>query len=132
MIYILLTKILFLIGIEADARADAIQIEKNRIHHGLHMLQLIVVLAPLLLWHVEWQRAWLTVVGFIFMRAGRFNIRINSLRNLPRTHLGNDWFDRLHKPLQWVEKNYRFPALTLVYFVYFFFGLVLGFVIFWY
>ena len=53
MIYILLTKILFLIGIEADARADAIQIEENRIHHGLHMLQLIIVLSPLLLWHVS-------------------------------------------------------------------------------
>src|SRR5690554_6333929 len=126
MIYILLTKIIYLLSIEADARSDRHTIDTGRIHHEWQMIILVVIFTPILLWHTSFEQALLTVISYVFLRAGLFNLRLNRLRGLRPYHLGDGWFDRLHKPLAKIEQNGKFPALFFVYCVYIFIGLVLG------
>src|SRR5690554_2620357 len=125
MIYILLTKIIYLLSIEADARSDKYTIDTGRIHHGWQVVVLSVLAAPVLLWYVSFEQAALTVLSYVFLRAGLFNLRLNYLRNVKPYHLGDGWFDRLHKPLAKTEKNGKFPVLFFVYCIYIFIGLVL-------
>lgn len=126
MIHIILTKIIYLLSIEADARSDKYTIDTGRIHHGWQVVVLSVLSAPILLWHVSFEQALLTVISYVFLRAGLFNLRLNRLRGLKPWYLGDGWFDRLHKPLANIEQNGKFPALFFVYCVYIFIGLVLG------
>ena len=126
MIHILITKIIYLLSIEADARSDKYTIDTGRIHHEWQVIVLSVLLAPVLLWHVSFEQALLTVISYVFLRAGLFNLRLNKLRGIKPYHLGDGWFDRLHKPLAKIEQNGKFPALFFVYCVYIFIGLVLG------
>ena len=126
MIYTLLTKIIYLLSLEADARSDKYTIDTGRIHHGLQVVILSVLAAPILLWYVSFEQAALTVISYVFLRAGLFNLRLNRLRGLKPYHLGDGWFDRLHKPLANIEQNGKFPALFFVYCIYIFIGLVLG------
>lgn len=126
MIPILITKLLYLLSIEADARSDRYTINTGRIHHGWQVVVLSVLAAPILLWHVSFEQAVLTVISYVFLRAGLFNLRLNKLRGLKPYHLGDGWFDRLHKPLANIEQNGKFPALFFVYCIYVFIGLVLG------
>ena len=126
MIYTLLTKIIYLLSIEADARSDKYTIDTGRIHHEWQMAVLVVIFTPILLWHTSFEQAVLTVISYVFLRAGLFNLRLNKLRGIKPYHLGNGWFDRLHKPLAKIEQNGRFPALFFVYCIYIFIGLVLG------
>ncbi len=126
MIHIILTKIIYLLSIEADARSDKYTIDTGRIHHGWQVVVLSVLAAPILLWHTNFEQVWLTVLSYVFLRAGLFNLRLNYLRDVKPYHLGNGWFDRLHKPLAKIEQNGKFPALFFVYCVYIFIGLVLG------
>lgn len=127
MIYILLTKIIYLLSIEADARSDKYTIDTGRIHHGWQMAVLVVIFTPILLWHVSFEQALLTAISYVFLRAGLFNLRLNYLRGVKPYHLGDGWFDRLHKPLAHLEENTRFPALTFAYWLYFATGILLGF-----
>ena len=126
MIYILLTKIIYLLSIEADARSDKYTIDTGRIHHGWQVVVLSVLAAPILLWHVSFEQAVLTVLSYVFLRAGLFNLRLNKLRGLKPYHLGYGWYDRLHKPLAKIEQNGKFPALFFVYCVYIVIGLFSG------
>ena len=126
MIYILLTKIIYLLSIEADARSDKYTIDTGRIHHEWQMIVLVVIFTPILLWHTSFEQATLTVLSYVFLRAGLFNLRLNKLRGIKPYHLGDDWFDRLHKPLANIEQNGKFPALFFVYCVYIVIGIVLG------
>ena len=126
MIMILITKILYLISIEADARSDRYTIDTGRIHHGWQMLVLVVIFTPILLWHTSFEQAVLTVISYVFLRAGLFNLRLNYLRGVKPYHLGDGWFDRLHTPLAKIEQNGKFPALFFVYCIYIFIGLFLG------
>ena len=126
MIMILITKIIYLLSIEADTRSDRYTIDTGRIHHGRQVLILSVLAAPILLWHVSFEQALLTVISYVFLRAGLFNLRLNKLRGIKPYHLGDGWFDRLHKPLAKIEQNGKFPALFFVYCIYIFIGLVLG------
>ena len=126
MTYILLTKLLYLLSIEADARSDRYTIVTGRIHHGWQMAVLVVIFTPILLWHVSFGQVSLTVLSHAFLRAGLFNLRLNRLRGLRPYHLGDGWFDRLHKPLAKIEQNGKFPALFFVYCVYVVIGIVLG------
>lgn len=126
MIYTLLTKIIYLLSIEADTRSDRYTINTGCIHHGWQVVVLSVLSAPVLLWHVSFEQAVLTVISYVFLRAGLFNLRLNRLRRLRPYHLGDGWFDRLHKPLAKIEQNGKFPALFFVYCIYIFIGLVLG------
>ena len=126
MIYILLTKIIYLLSIEADARSDKYTIDTGRIHHEWQVVALSVLLTPVLLWYVSFEQAVLTVLSYVFLRAGLFNLRLNKLRGLKPYHLGDGWFDRLHKPLANIEQKGKFPALFFVYCIYIFIGLVLG------
>ncbi len=126
MITILITKIIYLLSIEADARSDRYTINTGRIHHGWQMAVLVVIFTPILLWHTSFEQAVLTVISYVFLRAGLFNLRLNRLRELKLYHLGDGWFDRLHKSLANIEQNGKFPALFFVYCVYIFIGLVLG------
>lgn len=87
---------------------------------------LFVLAAPILLWHVSFEQALLTAISYVFLRAGLFNLRLNYLRGVKPYHLGDGWFDRLHKALAKIEQNKRFPALTFIYAIYFFIGLILG------
>ena len=126
MIMILITKLIYLLSIEADARSDKYTIDTGRIHHGWQMLVLVVIFTPILLWHTSFEQAALTVLSYVFLRAGLFNLRLNKLRGIKPYHLGNGWFDRLHKSFAKIEQNGKFPALFFVYCVYIFIGLVLG------
>ena len=126
MIQILITKILYLLSIEADARSDKYTIDTGRIHHGWQVVVLSVLAAPILLWHVSFEQAFLTSISYVFLRAGLFNLRLNRLRGLKPYHLGGGWFDRLHKPLANIEQNGKFPALFFVYCIYIVIGIVLG------
>ena len=126
LLMILITKIIYLLSIEADARSDKYTIDTGRIHHGWQMLVLVVIFIPILLWHVSFEQAVLTVLSYVFLRAGLFNLRLNKLRGIKPYHLGNGWYDRLHKPLAKIEQNGKFPALFCVYCIYIFIGLVLG------
>lgn len=126
MIYILLTKLLYLLSIEADARSDKYTIDTGRIHHGWQVVVLSVLSAPILLWYVSFEQAALTVLSYVFLRAGLFNLRLNRLRGLKPYHLGDGWFDRLHKSLAKIKQNGKFPALFFVYCVYIVIGLFLG------
>src|SRR5690554_4245912 len=126
MIYILLTKLLYLLSVEADARSDKYTIDTGRIHHGWQMVVLSVLAAPVLLWHVSFEQALLTVISYVFLRAGLFNLRLNRSRGLKPYHLGDGRFDRLHKSLAKIEQNGKFPALFFVYCVYVVIGIVLG------
>ena|SRR5690554_5465325 len=126
LLMIILTKIIYLLSIEADARSDRYTIDTGYIHHGWQVVVLSVLAAPILLWHISFEQALLTVISYVFLRAGLFNLRLNRLRGLKPYHLGNGWFDRLHKSLAKIEQNGKFPALFLVYCVYIFIGLVLG------
>lgn len=126
MIQIFITKILYLISIEADARSDKYTIDTGCIHHGWQMAVLVVIFTPILLWHTSFGQASLTALSYVFLRAGLFNLRLNYLRGVKPYHLGDGWFDRLHKPLAKIEQNGKFPALFFVYCVYIFIGLVLG------
>jgi len=126
MIYILLAKIIYLLSIEADARSDKYTIDTGRIHHEWQMIVLVVIFTPILLWHTSFEQAVLTVISYVFLRAGLFNLRLNKLRGIKPYHLGDGWFDRLHKPLAKIEQNGKFPALFFVYCIYIFIGLVLG------
>lgn len=126
MIQIFITKILYLISIEADARSDKYTIGTGRIHHGWQVTVLVVIFTPILLWHTSFGQASLTVLSYVFLRAGLFNLRLNYLRGVKPYHLGDGWFDKLHKPLAKIEQNGKFPALFFVYCVYIFIGLVLG------
>lgn len=128
LIMILITKILFWVSIKADIRSDYHTIKTGGIHHGFDAWQLIGVagIIPLLFVHDK-EMAILTALSYPFLRAGMFNLGLNRLRNLKPWYLGDDWFDRLHKPLaRWEEKT-RFPALTFAYWVYFAIGVGLGF-----
>ena len=127
MMTILITKIIYLLSIEADARSDKYTIDTGRIHHGWQVVVLSVLAAPILLWHVSFEQALLTAISYVFLRAGLFNLRLNRLRGLKPYHLGDGWFDRLHKALAKIEQNTRFPALTFAYWAYFAIGLLLGF-----
>lgn len=126
MIHIILTKIIYLLSIEADTRSDKYTIDTGRIHHGWQMAILVVIFTPILLWHASFEQAALTVLSYVFLRAGLFNLRLNKLRGIKPYHLGDGWFDRLHKPLAKIEQNGKFPALFFVYCIYIFIGLVLG------
>ena len=126
MIQILITKLIYLLSIEADARSDKYTIDTGRIHHGWQMAILVVIFTPILLWHTSFEQAALTVLSYVFLRAGLFNLRLNKLRGIKPYHLGNGWFDRLHKPLAKIEQNGKFPALFFVYCVYVVIGLFLG------
>ena len=126
MIHILLTKIIYLLSIEADARSDKYTIDTGRIHHEWQVVVLSVLAAPILLWHVSFEQAALTVLSYVFLRAGLFNLRLNRLRGIKPYHLGDSWFDRLHRPLANIEQKGKFPALFFVYCIYIFIGLVLG------
>src|SRR5690554_1248509 len=126
MIMILITKIIYFLSIEADVRSDKFTIDTGRIHHGWQVVVLSVLLVPILLWHVSFEQALLTVISYIPLRAGLFNLRLNKLRGIKPYHLGDGWFDRLHKPLAKIEQKGKFPALFFVYCVYIFIGLVLG------
>ena len=126
MIHIILTKIIYLLSIEADIRSDRYTINTGRIHHGWQVVVLSVLAAPVLLWHVSFEQALLTVISYVFLRAGLFNLRLNYLRGVKLYHLGDGWFDRLHKSLANIEQNGKFPALFFVYCVYIFIGLFLG------
>lgn len=126
LLMILLTKILYLLSIESDARSDKYTIDTGRIHHGWQVVVLSVLAAPLLLWYVSFEQAALTVLSYVFLRAGLFNLRLNKLRGIKPYHLGDGWFDRLHKPLAKIEQKGKFPALFFVYCIYIFIGLVLG------
>lgn len=126
MTHIILTKIIYLLSIEADVRSDKFTIDTGRIHHGWQVVVLSVLLVPILLWHVSFEQALLTVISYVFLRAGLFNLRLNYLRDVKPYHLGDGWFDRLHKPLAKIEQNGKFPALFFVYCVYIFIGLILG------
>lgn len=126
MMTILITKIIYLLSIEADARSDRYTIDTGRIHHGWQVVVLSVLAAPILLWYVSFEQALLTMISYVFLRAGLFNLRLNYLRGVKPYHLGNGWFDRLHKPLANIEQNGKFPALFFVYCIYVFIGLVLG------
>ena len=126
MTHIILTKIIYLLSIEADARSDKYTIDTGRIHHGWQVVVLSVLAAPILLWHVSFEQAVLTVLSYVFLRAGLFNLRLNKLRGLKPYHLGYGWYDRLHKPLAKIEQKGKFPALFFVYCIYIFIGLVLG------
>ena len=126
LLVILITKIIYLLSIEADTRSDRYTIDTGRIHHGWQVVVLSVLSAPVLLWHVSFEQAVLTVLSYVFLRAGLFNLRLNKLRGLKPYHLGDGWFDRLHKPLAKIEQNGKFPALFFVYCVYIFIGLFLG------
>ena len=126
LLMILITKIIYLLSIEADARSDKYTIDTGRIHHGWQVVVLSVLAAPILLWHVSFEQAVLTVLSYVFLRAGLFNLRLNKLRGLKPYHLGYGWYDRLHKPLAKIEQKGKFPALFFVYCIYIFIGLVLG------
>ncbi len=126
MIPVLITKLLYLLSIEADARSDRYTIDTGRIHHGWQMAVLVVIFTPILLWHTSFEQALLTAISYVFLRAGLFNLRLNYLRDVKPYHLGDGWFDRLHKPLAKIEQNGKFPALFFVYCIYVFIGLVLG------
>lgn len=126
MIPILITKLLYLLSIEADARSDRYTIDTGRIHHGWQVVVLSVLAAPILLWHVSFEQALLTAISYVFLRAGLFNLRLNRLRGIKPYHLGDGWFDKLHKPLAKIEQKGKFPALFFVYCIYVFIGLVLG------
>lgn len=126
MIPILITKILYLLSIEADARSDKYTIDTGRIHHGWQMAVLVVIFTPILLWHTSFEQALLTVLSYVFLRAGLFNLRLNYLRGVKPYHLGDGWFDRLHKPLAKIEQNGKFPSLFFVYCVYTVIGLFSG------
>ena len=126
LLMILITKIIYLLSIEADARSDKYTIDTGRIHHGWQMAILVVIFTPILLWHASFEQAALTVISYVFLRAGLFNLRLNRLRGIKPYHLGDVWFDRLHKPLAKIEQNGKFPALFFVYCIYIFLGLVLG------
>lgn len=126
MMTILITKIIYLLSIEADARSDRYTIDTGRIHHGWQVVVLSVLVAPILLWHVSFEQALLTAISYVFLRAGLFNLRLNRLRRLKPYHLGDGWFDSLHRPLAKIEQNGKFPALFFVYCIYVFIGLVLG------
>ena len=126
MTHIILTKIIYLLSIEADVRSDKYTIDTGRIHHGWQVVVLSVLAAPVLLWNVSFEQALLTVISYVFLRAGLFNLRLNKLRGIKPYHLGDGWFDRLHKQLAKIEQNGKFPALFFVYCIYIFIGLVLG------
>ena len=126
MIQILITKLLYLLSIEADARSDKYTIDTGRIHHGWQTAVLVVIFTPILLWYTSFEQASLTVLSYVFLRAGLFNLRLNRLRGLKPYYLGDGWFDRLHKPLANIEQNGKFPALFFAYCVYIFIGLFLG------
>jgi len=126
MIPIFITKLLYLLSIEADTRSDRYTINTGRIHHGWQMAILVVIFTPILLWHASFEQAALTVLSYAFLRAGLFNLRLNKLRGIKPYYLGDGWFDRLHKPLAKIEQNGKFPALFFVYCIYIFIGLVLG------
>src|SRR5690554_2075128 len=126
MIQILITKLLYLLSIEADARSDKYTIDTGRIHHGWQMAILVVIFTPILLWHTSFEQVVLTVISYVFLRAGLFNLRLNRLRELKPYHLGDGWFDRLHKSLANIEQNDKFPALFFVYCIYIAIGLFLG------
>jgi|SRR5690554_28381 len=126
MIMILITKLIYLLSIEADARSDKYTIDTGRIHHGWQMAILVVIFTPILLWHTSFEQASLTAISYVFLRAGLFNLRLNYLRGVKPYHLGDGWFDRLHKPLAKIEQNSKFPALFFVYCVYVVIGIVLG------
>lgn len=126
MTHIILAKIIYLLSIEADARSDKYTIDTGRIHHGWQVVVLFVLAAPILLWHVSFEQALLTVISYVFLRAGLFNLRLNYLRGVKPYHLGDGWFDRLHKTLAKIEQNGKFPALFFVYCVYIVIGIVLG------
>lgn len=127
MTHIILAKIIYLLSIEADARSDKYTIDTGRIHHGWQMTVLVVIFTPILLWHTSFEQALLTVLSYVFLRAGLFNLRLNYLRGVKPYHLGDGWFDRLHKPLAKIEKSGKFPALFFVYCIYIVIGIVLGF-----
>lgn len=127
MMTILITKIIYLLSIEADARSDRYTIDTGRIHHGWQMAVLVVIFTPILLWYISFEQVLLTVISYVFLRAGLFNLRLNRLRRLKPYHLGDGWFDSLHRPLAKIEQNTRFPALTFAYWAYFAIGLLLGF-----
>ena len=126
LLMILITKIIYLLSIEADARSDKYTIDTGRIHHEWQMIVLVVIFTPIFLWHTSFEQAALTVLSYAFLRAGLFNLRLNKLRGIKPYHLGDGWFDRLHKPLANIEQNGKFPALFFVYCIYIFIGLVLG------
>jgi len=126
MTHIILTKIIYLLSIEADTRSDRYTINTGRIHHGWQMAILVVIFTPILLWHASFEQAALTVLSYVFLRAGLFNLRLNRLRGIKPYHLGDGWFDRLHKTLAKIEQNGKFPALFFVYCVYIAIGLFLG------
>lgn len=126
LLMILITKIIYLLSIEADARSDKYTIGTGRIHHGWQVVVLSVLAAPILLWNISFEQALLTVISYVFLRAGLFNLRLNRLRGLKPWYLGDGWFDRLHKPLAKIEQNGKFPALFFVYCIYIAIGLFLG------
>lgn len=128
LLMILLTKILFWVSIKVSVRADYYTIEKGGIHHFAQIAILIAIAGIIPMWYVDdIQMVILTVLSYMFLRAGIFNPDLNRLRGLKRWYLGGDWFDRLHKPLARWEENTRFPALTFAYWFYFAAGVLLGF-----
>ena len=126
LLMILITKIIYLLSIEADTRSDRYTKNTGRIHHAWQMIVLVVIFTPILLWHTSFEQATLTVLSYAFLRAGLFNLRLNRLRGLKPWYLGDGWFDRLHKPLAKIEQNGKFPALFFVYCIYIAIGLFLG------
>ena len=128
LLMILITKVLFWVSIKANIRADYYTINKGGIHHFLRIAILVAIAGIIPMWFVDdLEMVILTVISYVFLRAGMFNLGLNRLRNLKPWYLGSDWFDRLHKPLARWEENTRFPALTFAYWFYFAAGLLLGF-----
>lgn len=124
-------KLLYICAIYFDAKSDALIDAENKRKHGYELLtNLSFLFVICLVWYVPYNISFFTLISYVFLRMGLFNVVYNKYRGLPYHYVGttDKWYDKWIKWMSKIEskpRKYKFPILTIWYFVVFFIGLFL-------
>ncbi len=121
-------KLFFILSIWADARSDAIIDDTHKRHHWLEFIQIgALIAAMVVVWYFYVPLS--SILAYILLRMGMFNLIYNKKRKLPYYHLGSSKYDKLLMFFQKTELRHDLPIvkgvplLVFWYMICLFFGL---------
>lgn len=128
LIIMLIIKLLFIASIYFDAKGDAIIDKTRKRDHTLEALdKAIWIVILLIVWGYFDSITLISIFTYIPLRMGLFNPLYNKFRDLPYHYVGktDKWYDKWILWMSKIEKQpkkYKFPILTIWYFIVFFTG----------
>lgn len=131
LIIVFIIKLLFIASIFFDAKGDAVIDETKKRDHTLEVLDKATwMLILFTVWYYFNAITLISIFTYIPLRMGLFNVLYNKNRDLPYHYVGetDKWYDKWILWMSKIEKQpkkYKFPILTIWYFVIFFIGFFL-------